>query len=171
VRAVRELSGAHSAKEVEVFLDGPIPIRAVPPWGRQRASILSNLIGREAVDVGLPVVNQLLRIAVHLFEVIGGVEHPIAPLEAEPANILLDGVDVLHVFLRWVGVVEAKVTDAAELLGNTEVEADRLSVADVQIPVGFWWKPRADAPPVAAFLQIARDNFAYEVLGTSGFDC
>ena len=38
-------------------------------------------------------------------------------------------------FLARVGVVEAQVAQAAELLGDAEVQADRLGVADVQIAV------------------------------------
>ena len=59
----------------------------------------------------------------------------LAPVEAEPAHVALDGVDILLLFLGRVGVVEAQVAAAAELLGDAEVEADRLGVADVQVAV------------------------------------
>jgi hypothetical protein len=44
-------------------------------------------------------------------------------------------VDVLLLLLGRVGVVEAQITAAAELLATPEVEADRLGVADVQVAV------------------------------------
>ena len=133
-------------------------------------AILPNLVGRQAVDVRLAIADQLLGVAVHLLEVVGGVEHPIAPVEPEPADVLLNRVHVLDVFLRRVGVVEAEVAEAAEFLGDAEVEADRLGVADVQIPVRLRGKPRVDTPAVPALFQIVGDDVADEVLRTRGFD-
>src|SRR5262249_42802827 len=60
-----------------------------------------------------------------------------SPVEAEPAHIALDGVDVFLLLLRRIGVVEAQVAAAAELLCDAEIEADRLGVADMQIAVGL----------------------------------
>ena len=59
----------------------------------------------------------------------------LAPIEAEPAHVALDGVDVFLLLLGRVGVVEAQMTAAAKFLGDAEVEADRLGVADMQIAV------------------------------------
>ena len=57
------------------------------------------------------------------------------PLEAEPADVRFDRVDVLDVLLEGVGVVEAEVAGAAVLLRDAEVQADRLGVADVEVAV------------------------------------
>ena len=59
------------------------------------------------------------------------------PVVAEPADIALDRVDVLLLFLDGVGVVEAQVAAPAELRGNPEVQRDRLRVADVEVAVGL----------------------------------
>src|SRR5947208_17156212 len=59
----------------------------------------------------------------------------LAPVEAEPADVFLDRVDVLLLFLDRVGVVEAQVAASAELLRDPEVERDRLRVADVEVSV------------------------------------
>ena len=109
----------------------------------QRAAVLADLVGREVVDVGLAVLDQLEGPLVKLVEVVGGVAQPL-PLEAEPADVALDGVDVLLLFFFGVGVVEAQVGLAAELIGKAEVEADGLGVADVQVAVGLGWKARLD---------------------------
>ena len=52
-------------------------------------------------------------------------------------NVVLDGLDVLHVLLGGVGVVHAQVAQTAELLGSAEVDDQRLAVTDVQIAVGL----------------------------------
>ena len=79
------------------------------------------------------------------------------PFETEPADVFLDRFDVLDVFLRGIGVIEAEVAQPAEFRRDAEVQADRLRVADVQVPVRFGRKPRvhtaavpsrsADRPP------------------------
>src|SRR5690606_13090261 len=84
------------------------------------------------------------------------------PVEAEPAYVFLDRGDVLGVFLGWVGVVEAQVAAAAELLGDAEVQADRLGVADVQVAVGFGRETGADGVVLAAG-QVVADDLPDEV--------
>ena len=59
----------------------------------------------------------------------------LAPVEAEPAHVALDGVDIFLLLLGRIGIVEAQVTAAAEFLGDAEIQADRLGVADMQIAV------------------------------------
>ncbi len=81
-------------------------------------------------------------------------------IEAQPAHHLDDRLDVLHLLLLGVGVVEAHVADAAVLLGEAEVQADRLGVADVQVAVGLRREARADLRRVQGrvlvHLQLAR---------------
>ncbi len=78
--------------------------------------MLANLLGGEVIDVGFAVLNQLNRPLVELIEIVGGVVEAI-PLKAQPADIFRDGVDVLLLFFLGVGVVEAEVGLAAELIG------------------------------------------------------
>ena len=100
---------------------------------------------------------------VELAEVVGGVAEPL-PLEAEPAHVLPDGVDVLLLFLFGIGVVEAQVGLAAELVGEAEVDADGLGVADVQVAVGLGWKARLDDRVAVLFgAHILGDDVAEEV--------
>ena len=147
VRAVRELVGAHPREQIEVLLDRSIAIRAVLPRLGQRAAVRADLVGAQAVDVGLALLDQLDGELIEPLEVVRRVELG-APREAEPRDVLLDRVDVLDVFLRRVGVVEAQVADAAALGGDPEVQADRLRVADVQVAVRLRRKPRRDAAVV-----------------------
>lgn len=72
-----------------------------------------------------------------LVEIVGGIADLAGPLEAQPLDVGLDGIDVLLVFLGRVGVIEAQMAIASEFLGQAEVQADRLGVADVQVTVGL----------------------------------
>ena len=95
----------------------------------------AHLVRRLVVDIGLAGADQVLGPVVELLEIVRGVVEVLAPVEAEPAHVALDRVDVLLLLLGRVGVVEAQVAAAAELLRDAEIEADRLGVADMQIAV------------------------------------
>src|SRR5439155_21936809 len=106
------------------------------------AAVLADLLSGQVVDVGLAGLDQVDGPLVELMEVVGGVVEMLAPVEAEPADVLLDRVDVLLLFLDRVRVVEAQVTAPAELLGDPEVERDRLGMADVEVSVRLGREPR-----------------------------
>jgi hypothetical protein len=75
------------------------------------------------------------------------VEEVLAPVEAEPADVGLDCVDVLLLLLDWIGVVEAQVAAATELGGDAEVQADRLGMADMQVAVRLGRETGTVPPP------------------------
>ena len=87
----------------------------------------------------------------------------LGPFKAQPAHVLLDGIDVLGVFLGRVGVVEAQVHRAAKLLADAEVQVDGLGVAKVQIAVGLGREAGADGG-VPARGQVLSDDLADEVV-------
>ena len=76
--------------------------------------MLADLVGRQVVDVRLAGLDQVDGPRVELLEVVGREVEVLAPVEAEPADVRLDRVDVLLLFLDRVGVVEAQVAAAAE---------------------------------------------------------
>jgi hypothetical protein len=161
-RTVGELAGAHPPEEIEVLLD-----RAVPPRRRaaglgQRPAVLPDLLGGQVVDIGVAVPDEVDRPVVELLEVVRREVEVLAPVEAEPADVRLDGVDVLLLLLQGVGVIEPQVTSAAVLVGNAEVQADRLRVADVEVAVGLGREARDDrvVPPVT---QVGGHDLADEV--------
>ena len=121
------------------------------------AAMLADLVLRLAVDVGLPLGDQADGNVVQLLEVVAGVELGV-PLEAQPPDVALDGLDVLDVLGERVGVVEAQVHAATELPGDAEIQADRLGVPDVRIAVGLGWEPRADGPPELAGRLVLGDH-------------
>src|SRR5215203_5013574 len=95
-------------------------------------------------------------------EVVRRVVEMLAPVEAEPADVLLDGVDVLLLFLRRIGVVEAQVAAPAELLGDPEVERDRLGVTDMEVAVRLGRKAGDDLRD-PAFAHVGGNNLADEI--------
>ncbi len=86
----------------------------------------------------------------------------LAPIEAEPAHVALDRVDIFLLLLGRIGVVEAQVATAAEFLGDPEIQADRLGVADMEIAVRLRRKPGDDGR-VPLGVQVGLDDVADEI--------
>ena len=97
VRAVGELARLHAAQQVEVLVGRPIAIRARDAWRRDRAAVRADLLFRLRIDVRLAALHEVFGDLVQLLEVVAGVELGV-PLEAEPFDVALDGLDVLDVF-------------------------------------------------------------------------
>ena len=114
--AVRELAGAHAVEQVEVLLHRALPVGAVLAGLGERAAVDADLLLALVVDVGLAGADQVLGPGVELLEVVASVIEVLPPVEAQPAHVALDGVDVLLLLLGRVGVVEAQIAAAAELL-------------------------------------------------------
>ena len=116
-RSVREPSGnspcSHPLEEIEILVDGAIAVGAVLAGLGERAAILADLVGGQIADVRLARLDELDRPIVKLLEVVGGVEQPVFPIEAQPADVVHDRIDVLLLFLGRIGVVEAQVALAA----------------------------------------------------------
>ena len=165
VRAVGELAGAHAPEQVEVLVDAAAPVRRVDAGLGQRATMSADLVGRVRVHVGQPAPDQVLGVLIEPLVVVRRVVLAVVPVEAEPADVLLDGVHVLDVLLDRVGVVEAQVAMAAVLVRHAEIEADGLGVADVQVAVGLGRKAGDDLAAVDAGRHVGGDDLADEVDG------
>ena len=143
ITVVLKFSGAHSGEQVQTFLNGAVAVRG-NGRGIQVAPVLLELLRRQLADVGQPLLDQLHRIFVVLLKIVGAVVEAVAPVEAQPVDVLLDGFHELHILFGGVGVVHAEVAQAIVLLGGAEVDDQRLAVADMQIAVGFRRKPGMD---------------------------
>ncbi len=98
-------------------------------------------------------------------------DHAVGAVVAQPADIFGDGLHVFLFFGDGVGVVEAEVVLAFVLLGEAEVEADALGVADVRIAVGFRRESGVDPAVVLTGAQIVLDDLLDEVQGSVSFCC
>ena len=146
IAVVLKFPGPHPGEQVETLLDGPVPV-----GGNRRcvqvAPVLLELLGGQLADVGKTLLNQLHGVLVVLFKVVGAVVEPVAPVEAQPVNVLLDGLHVLFIFLGGVGVVHPEVAQAAVLRGGAEINDQRLAVTDVQVAVRLRREPGVDGLP------------------------
>ena len=167
VGPVRELSLPHPIEQVEVLFGGSVSMGTFPTGLGEGPPVLPDLLGGEAVHVGLAVLDEPHRELVEPLEVVGREVEVLPPLVPQPPDVVLDRVDELRILLQGVGVVESQMAPAAELACHLEVEADRLGVADVQIPVGLGGKPRHHGVP-AARLQILGDPGPDEVRAFGG---
>ena len=96
---------------------------------------------------------------------VGSPVQVLAPVKAEPADVFLNGVDELNILLAGVGVIETQVADRPEvgvLLRQSEVQANGLGVADVQIPVRFRGEAR-DGDSAVSLCQVLGHHLADEV--------
>ena len=131
-----ELTVLHALEQIEALFHG-----AVSPGALGRnvdiAAVFAELFRREFAHIGQTLFDQLHGKLVILLEIVGAVEHTVAPVETQPVDVILDGFHVFGILLGGIGIVHAEIGDAAEFLGDTEVDAQSLAVADVQISVGF----------------------------------
>ena len=97
---------------------------------------MADLILAQVVHVGLSRIDELHGPFVKLVEVVGSVVKGL-PLKPQPSNVRLDGFDVLGFLFFRIGIVEAQVGVPAELGCQSEIQADGLGMADVQISIRF----------------------------------
>lgn len=150
-----EFAVLHPFKQIQIFFDrAGTPRAGLAGFGGSPA-IFAHLIGRQIAGVRFPFLNQFDSEIVQLIEIIGGIKFTIFPVEAEPAHVFLDRVDVLYVLFLRIRVIKPQIAlPAGIFIGDPEVEANRLGMTDVQIPVGLGRESRMDATIVLACLII-----------------
>ena len=139
-----KLAGFHALEELQVFFYRTIAERAVLSGFIEGPPVLPDLFRIEITNVGITLTNQLDRPLMKLTEVITGVMKAI-PFESEPTNVILNGIDKLLLFLSRVGVIKSQVATATMVTDETEVEADRLGVTNMQKSVRFRRKSKLKA--------------------------
>ena len=136
---------------------------AVPARFRQGAPVFPYLIGAEAVDVGLALFNQLNGVIIKPVKIIGGEIKPVLPVKTQPAYVVLDGLNILHIFLFRIGVIETQVALAAEFPRQSEVKTNGFGMADMQVTVWFRRETGMDPTLVFARGQVFLNNPAYKI--------
>ena len=134
--AVFEFAGGHAAEQVEIFFDAAVAVRAVFAGLGERAAVFADFIGAQIVDISQTFFNKLYGTFINEIKIARSVK-ALIPLKAEPLNILLNRLDIFHIFFLRVGVVKAQVANAAVFFRGAEIDANRFCVADMQIAVGF----------------------------------
>ena len=156
------VAGVHLAEEAQALLGGTVAIERILSGLRRRAFLGGNLLGGLLVDIGTALLDAPFGKVPKILEIVGSVDL-LAPFEAEPLDVLLNGADVFHVLLLGIGVVHAQVADAAELTGGAEIHGDGFGVADVQVAVGLGWETGLQSAAVATVGQILFYPLFYEI--------
>jgi len=136
VAVVLKFAGTHPCEQIQAFLHGTVPVGG-DGGGVQIAPVFLELLGGQLADISQALLDQLHSVLVVLLKVVGTIVEPVAPVEAQPVDVFLDGVHKLHVFLGRVGVVHTQVAQTTELQGSAEVNGQGLAVADMQVAVGL----------------------------------
>ena len=161
-RAIGELAGTHALEQVEVLGDRAFAERRVAPGFGQRAAIFAHLVGIEITDKGLAVLDQLDRTSIEHLEIIRGMPL-LGPVEAQPAHVFADRLDILDVLARGVGVIETQIAGAAEITRDAEIQADALGMAEMQVAVRLRRKARLHDTGMLAAGLIGDDDLADEI--------
>ena len=69
-RTITKFTRTHPLKQIEVFVDRPIPKRTVAPQFRQGATIGTHVVRAEIIDVGITDLNEVHRPGEKLLEII-----------------------------------------------------------------------------------------------------
>src|SRR5207245_11708761 len=94
-----DLACANAREEVEALRHRAVAPGAFPAGLGERPAVLAHLIEAQLVDVRLARLDERDGPLIELLEVVGGVVEMLAPVEAEPAHVRLDRLDVLHALL------------------------------------------------------------------------
>ena len=154
----------HALEQVEIFCDAPLTRGTVLARFCEGTTIAADFLGAELTDIGLAQLDQLHGEVVELIKIVRGEKEILAPVKAQPADIILDGCHVGLFFLARIGIVEAQMAGAVVFFCDAEVEADGLGVADVQKTVGLGRKT-CYRPRVFAAMQVFVDDLANEIDG------
>ena len=162
VRAFRELAVLHAQEQIHVFFRRAVAVRGVFARLGQRAAIGADLFFGKIVHIRQPAADEVERELVNLVVLLGGIVD-VGIVEAEPVDIILDGLDKFFLFLGRVRVVKAQIAHAAETLRRQEIDGQRLHVADVQVAVRFGRETRLHAAAVLALGDIGLDGLPNKV--------
>ena len=161
-RAVGELAGAHAREEVEVLGHRSAPVRRIRAGRGQRPSRLADLLGRQVVDIGEAVPDEVdgpMRRAARSSPTRGTGCRPSRSRASGRPPRSRRGTPAPPCRVR---VVEAEVAVAAEFLRQAEVETDRLGVPDVEVAVGLRREARHGGRDPSG-REVGRDDIADEV--------
>ena len=158
--AVGILTLLHLLKELEVLLHRAISPRALCTCLLHRAATETNLLLSLVIHIGLTLLDELHGPLIELVEVVGCIALH-SPIEAEPLDILLDGIHILGILLHGVGVVETEVTLTVVTLCEAKVKANTLGVANMEIAVGLGREAGLDG--ASCLGNIVFNNLFYEI--------
>ena len=163
--AVGKFTGLHPVEQLQVLCHRPLAPGAIAPRLRQGTAVFPDLLGTQAVHVGLALLNQFNGKLEQPCKIIRGKKQPVFPVEPQPADIVLDGLHVFHVLFFRVRVIKAQVAFSPVLRGHAEIQADGPGMADMQEAVGLGGETRMDAAGTTTLAYIIIDDPADKMRG------
>ena len=167
---LRELAVLHAQEKIHVLLGRAVAIGGIFARLGQRAAVFADFLLGEVVHIRQPAADEVERKFINLVVLLGGIVD-VGIIEAEPVDIVLDGLDKFFFFLGRVGIVKAQVAHAAEALRRQKIDGKRLDMADVQIAVRFGREARLNAAAVLALGDIGLDGLPNKVGLFPGLFC
>ena len=130
------LSGLHVAEKLEVLLYASVTVWAFRSRHLDCSTTCADLLLSLVIHISQSLLYKFLSPLIELVEIVRSITL-VLPLETEPLDVLLDGVNILGILLDRVCIVEAEVGLSAVFLGKAEIDADTLRMSDVKISVRF----------------------------------
>ena len=158
-----ELTGIHAHKEVEVFFDGAVAIRALRAGARRRTLLCGNLFGGLLIDIGFALFYHPDGQIEKFREIVGSIIQPVSPIEAEPMDVFFDGIDILYILFYGVCIVKTKVTCTAITLGNAEIYTYSFGMTYMEIPVRLGRETGIEPASVFPGSQVGTHYFFYKI--------
>ena len=164
-----QLTAAHLLEQGQILFHAALAIGAWLARRGEITAVLGDLLRAQAVHVGQPLVDQLHGQLIKPVEIVAGKLLLTIPGEPKPLHILLDRLDVLILFLLGIGIIEAQIATAVIAFGNPEVQADRLGMTNMQVPIGFRWKTGHHLAVVFTFCKVTVDDLSDKIAGRFRF--
>ena len=138
-----KLAGVHAGEQIEILLDRTVAVRAFLSGRCGSAFLARDFLAALVVHIRLAFLDKADSQIVELGEIVGSIVFAVTPVEAKPVNIFANRIYVFNILLHGVGIIEAKVASAAELLSHTEIHADCFCMAYMKVAVWLRWKTGA----------------------------
>ena len=166
--AVLVLSVPHFFEKAKILLHTSVTIRGFLSRFFERASISLYFIRRKIADIRLALLDQFHRSIIHRIKIIRCPE-PLLPFPAKPSHICFDCVNIFDILLHGIGIIISQITLAAVLFCRRKIQANRLRVPDMEIPVRFRRKTRIDLSSILPAFVVPVDNIVNKIIGFCHF--
>jgi hypothetical protein len=142
--AIGEFAVLHTLKQFQILLNASVtPRRFLARLGKGSA-VCGHFICGEIAHIGFTLFYKLNCVFIAFSEIIAAVKYAARRLEAQPADIVINTVNVLYVFFSGVGIVITEVEFTVEILCGGSVYPYSLKRADMKITVGLRRKTGMD---------------------------
>jgi hypothetical protein len=100
---------------------------------------------------------------IEFLKIVRSIEEAVLPIEAQPVDIVDNGLHIFDGFTGRVCVVHSQVTGAVILRSDTKIETDRFRVADMEVTVRLRWKAGSNTASMFVCLVVIIDDFTNKI--------